>query len=288
MAVWNISMYSKSVTESSKSVLVEILRILGSYRDYLVLSGGWAPYFVLERFGEGGRHCGSVDIDFVLNPRLIDLRVYETLVSLIEKRGYRSYVADDGEVLPYRFYRNVKSPLDGIEYSIEVDFISEPDVVKRLSPTRFLAVQKDLQAVVIRGSSIVFSHNFEHNITGVLPSGAETRTLAKVSDVVGSLATKGLALKGRYKEKDAYDIYFVLRYHKGGPKKVAEEVRSFLGESVVAEALEEIRDKFRNVRSEGPFQVAYFLAPEDERLRERIQGEAYAVSRAFLDGLEDR
>ena len=285
MAAWNISMYSKSVTETSKSVLIEVLRILGSYKDYLVLTGGWAPYFILEKFGKSGQHCGSVDIDFVLNPHLIDLKVYETIVSLIEKRGYRPYVVEDGDVLPYRFYRSVKSHLDGIEYTIEVDFISEPDVVKRLSPDKFLAVQKDLQAVVIRGSSVVFSHNFEHNIRGVLPTGAETKAVAKISDVVGSLATKGLALKGRYKEKDAYDIYFVLRYYKDGPKKAAEEVRSFLNESVVAEALAEIRDKFRSVRSEGPFQVAYFLAPEDERLRERIQGEAYAVLRAFFDGL---
>ena len=42
------------------------------------------------------------------------------------------------------------------------------------------------------------------------------------------------------------------------------------------------------MRSEGPFQVAYFLAPEDERLRERIQGEAYAVLRAFFDDLKSR
>lgn len=288
MAVWNIGMYSKSITESSKSVLIEVLRILGSYRDYLVLTGGWAPYFILEKFGEGGQHCGSIDIDFVLNPRLIDLKVYETIVSSIEKRGYRPYVTDDGEVLPYRFYRSVKSPLDGVEYKLEVDFISEPDVVKRLSPEKFLAVQKDLQAVVIRGSSVVFSHNFEHNIGGVLPSGAETKVLAKISDVVGSLATKGLALKGRYKEKDAYDIYFVLRYYRGGPKTVAEDVLGFIGEPVVAEALEEIKEKFRSVRSEGPFQVAYFLAPEDERLRERIQGEAYAILRAFFDSLENK
>lgn len=32
-------------------------------------------------------------------------------------------------MLPYRFYRSVKSPLDDIEYVIEVDFVSEPDVV---------------------------------------------------------------------------------------------------------------------------------------------------------------
>jgi hypothetical protein len=280
-------MYSKSITECSKSVLIEILRTLGSYRDYLVLTGGWAPYFILEKFGEGSQHCGSIDIDFVLNPDLIDLKVYETIVSLIQKRGYRPYVAGDGEVLPYRFYRSVKSPLDSVEYRIEVDFISEPAVVERLSPDKFLAVQRDLQAVVIRGSSVVFSHNFEHKIQGVLPTGAETEVVAKVCDVAGCLATKGLALKGRYKEKDAYDIYFVLRYYKGGPKKVAEEVHGFLNESIIAEALKEIRDKFRTVRSEGPFQVAYFLAPEGGRLRERIQGEAYAVLSAFFDSLKE-
>jgi hypothetical protein len=288
MAVWNVGMYSKSITESSKSVLLEVLRILGSYRDYLVVTGGWAPYFILEKFGEGGQHCGSIDIDFVLNPRLIDLKVYETIVSSIEKRGYKPYITDDGEVLPYRFYRSVKSPFDGVEYKIEVDFISEPDVVKRLSPEKFLAVQKDLQAVVIRGSGVVFSHNFEHEIEGVLPSGAETRVVAKVSDVVGSLATKGLALKGRYKEKDDYDIYFVLRHSEGGPKKAAEEMRGFIDEPVVAEALGEIREKFRSVRAEGPFQVGYFLAPEDVRLRERIQGEAYAVLRTFFNKLESK
>ncbi len=288
MAVWNVGMYSKNITESSKSVLIEILRILGSYKDYLVLTGGWAPYFILEKFGEGNRHCGSIDIDFVLNPRLIDLKVYETIVASIEKRGYKPYVTDDGEVLPYRFYRSVKSPVDSAEYKIEVDFISEPEIVQKLSPEKFLAAQKDLRAVVVRGSGVVFSHNFEHEIEGVLPSGAETKVVTKISDVVGSLATKGLALKGRYKEKDAYDIYFVLRHYGGGPRKAADEVRSFVDESVVAEALEEIREKFRSARSEGPFQVAYFLAPEDERLRERIQGEAYAVLRTFFGKLKSK
>jgi len=71
---------------------------------------------------------------------LIELKVYETIVSLIEKRGYRPYVADNGEALPFRFYRNVTSPLDGMEYNIEVDFIGEPEVVEELSPDKFLLV----------------------------------------------------------------------------------------------------------------------------------------------------
>jgi hypothetical protein len=57
---------------------------LGSYTDYLVLSGGWAPYFILQRFGNADQHCGSIDIDFVLDPDLAELKVYETIVRLSE------------------------------------------------------------------------------------------------------------------------------------------------------------------------------------------------------------
>jgi hypothetical protein len=71
-----------------------------------------------------------------------------------------------------------------------------------------------------------------------------------VSDVVGSLATKGLAMNGRYKEKDAYDIYSELRYCGGGPEKMAEEVRGFVEEPFVAETLEVLKAKFRSARSE--------------------------------------
>lgn len=286
MGTFNVGMYSRSITESSKSALVEVLRILASYKDHLVLSGGWAPYFILERFGEGRQHCGSIDVDFVLHPSLVDQTVYETIASLIKERGYSQYLTDGGEALPFRFYRTVKSALDGAEYSIKVDFITEPEAAQKLSGKKFMAVQKDLQAVIIRGSSIVFSHNFEHTIGGVLPSGASTKAVTKIADIVGSLTTKGLALKGRYKEKDAYDIYFTLRHYRGGPARAAEIVAAYTGEPIVGEALAEIRAKFETAKSEGPFQVAYFLAPSDEKLRERIQGEAHTVLRVFFENLK--
>jgi len=266
-------------------MLIEILRILGSYTDYLVLSGGWAPYFILQRFGNADQHCGSIDTDFVLDPDLAELKVYETIVSMIEKRGYKPYETENGETLPYRFYRTIQSPLGGKSCTVEVDFITEPHVVKRLHPSMFLAIQRDLQAIVIRGSSIVFSHNFRHEIEGTLPSGAETRVTCKVADVVGCIATKGLALKGRYKEKDPYDIYFLLRRYRGGPERAAREVRSHLNDPIIREAVDEIKERFRTPRSEGPFQVAYFLAPEDEATRERIQGDAFATLRLFLENL---
>ena len=129
------------------------------------------------------------------------------------------------------------------------------------------------------------SNNFQHSIEGVLPSGAETIVTCKIADVTGCIAGKGLALKGRYKEKDPYDIYFLLRQYRGGPEIAAKEVLSHLNDPIVKEAVEEIRGKFRTPRSEGPFQVAYFLEPEDELARERIQGEAFTIIKLFLEKL---
>lgn len=65
---------------------------------------------------------------------------------MIEKRGYRPYKTRDGEIIPFRFYRNIRSPSDGQNYEIEVDFITEPDVVETLRPSLLLNVQRDLQA----------------------------------------------------------------------------------------------------------------------------------------------
>ena len=111
---------------------------------------------------------------------------------MIEKRDYKPYKTESGEVLPYRFYRSIRSPIDGRHYTIEVDFITEPHVAERLHPSLFLKVQRDLQAVVIRGSGVVFSHNFEHVIEGVLPSGAETRVSGRIADAVGCILLKAL------------------------------------------------------------------------------------------------
>jgi hypothetical protein len=142
-------------------------------------------------------HCGSIEIDFVLDPRLTDLRVYETISFMIERRGYKPYETKSGEALPYRFYRSMRSPMDGRSYTIEVDFITEPHVAEKLHPSMFLAVQRDLQAVIIPGSSIAFSHNLKHPNERILPSGAESRATGKIADLVGCIATKVLALRER-------------------------------------------------------------------------------------------
>ncbi|MGH7278415.1 MAG: hypothetical protein ACREJG_06965 [Candidatus Rokuibacteriota bacterium] len=94
--------YEDDVTAASLVGLADLMTVLGAYRDALVLIGGWAPYVILEQLGapdafqadafQGGvfqtgfAHVGSIDIDFVVDPAIIDAERYATIVeSLLDR-----------------------------------------------------------------------------------------------------------------------------------------------------------------------------------------------------------
>ena len=56
------SEYGQREVEAAKSVLIELMQILGEYREQMVLIGGWVPFFL---FGPG--HVGSTDVDIALD-----------------------------------------------------------------------------------------------------------------------------------------------------------------------------------------------------------------------------
>src|SRR3990172_11142426 len=109
-------MYDRDTTETSKGALVELCRALRQYHSDMVLAGGWAPYFLVKDYFD---HCGSIDIDLVLKPKVIER--YENIKQILERLGYSS----TGSV--FRFERRAASPSTGREYKIEVDFLTEPE-----------------------------------------------------------------------------------------------------------------------------------------------------------------
>jgi len=93
MPIRTIGDYHPSITSASKSVLLELMTILKSYRDSLVLIGGWVPYFILERHKPKEidfMHIGSIDIDLVIDPRVIDEEKYETITRALLNKGYKA------------------------------------------------------------------------------------------------------------------------------------------------------------------------------------------------------
>jgi len=264
---WNIGLYNAAITEASKSALAEVLRILSSYSDYFVLGGGWAPYYIIECFSRKMRieHCGSMDIDLIMDPKLREASRYETIVEMLEKRGYHQHVENNNLFL-YKFDKTTISPVDGKPYDISLDFITEPPDTE---------LQQGLVAAGIKGSSIGLDHCFTHSIRGILPGNGEAIVDARILDVVGCLVTKGLAMQGRYKEKDSYDVYTVVTCYMDGPQDVAKEFKMHMTNPTIREALEYIQKQFESENSEGPYSVARFMFPGDSAAQSRTRLDAF-------------
>ena len=58
---------------------------------------------------------------------------------------------------------------------------------------------------------------------------------------------KGHALQGRYKQKDAYDIYYCIRNYPGGIGALAEACRPILGHPSGEQGYRYIAEKFDTV-----------------------------------------
>ncbi len=75
---------------------------------------------------------------------------------------------------------------------------------------------------------------------------------------------KALALRLRGENKDAYDIYYVLRYYGENVEAVAGCLKPLLEDRVAREAVEHLREDFGQVDSIGPSRAADFLGRSDD------------------------
>tara|TARA_B100000678_G_scaffold288506_1_gene297123 strand:- start:1661 stop:1978 length:318 start_codon:yes stop_codon:yes gene_type:complete len=99
---------------------------------------------------------------------------------------------------------------------------------------------------------------------------------------------KGYALDGRMKEKDAYDIYYVLRNYPGGVTALAEACRPLLDEPSGNEGFRLIDAKFETLESYGPTSVRNFVDETDVldgRTADEWQRDAFGQIDAWLRAL---
>jgi len=273
--------YSEGLTSASLSALLELEMTLRSYRDSIVLVGGWVPYLLIGKYGRGGyRHVGSIDIDLAVDPDKVDLDAYASIVELIERRGWSKQMLK-GEVIQHSFVKTLPSPLDGKDYEIKVDFLTVPTPDKY----RHRKVQPDLPARKAKGCELAFRYHMDLDLKGMLPGNGEAETKVRMLDIPGCLGMKGTVLGERYVEKDAYDIFSVVSQCLDSPAVVAKEVRPRLGDEEMARGIEVIKRSFSDIRATGPSWVANFV-PGDAEVKKRQQAEAFAVMREFLDNLK--
>ncbi len=284
-----ISDMDARLVEASKSILLEIMTVLGTYRDSLVLVGGWAPYFIVESFkatDDDFIHVGSLDIDIAVNPKNVSEDEYDSMLKLIGERGYANSLDREGKSIPYAFEKNISIPGFKDKQLIEIDFLG-PEYGGRGRQRRHQIVQSDFFVRKAKGVDIVFEHFFTYGLKGKLPEGANNEIQIKIADPLSVLTMKGIVIDLRYSEKDAYDIYSVIAHHQGGFKAVAEMVKPYKKNKLVHAGIANIQEKFKTKDSIGPQWVADFLVSGETQgeKRDRVVTDAYMQVNAFLTEL---
>jgi hypothetical protein len=262
--------HTAEAMEACRAVLIELVHLMGELRDHMVVVGGWVPALLLPEAAEP--HAGALDIDLALDFRQIPEDSYRTILQTLSARGYRQDPAQ-----PFRFFREVR--LSGREpVTVEVDFLA--DEYEGTSPSHRIH-----RARKARGCDLVFSAPVQVSLEGELPGGGRDRVTFRVAGIVPWLVMKGMALAARLEEKDAYDIYYCVRFYPGGPTVLAEACRPHLGNMLVREGLEKIRTEFLSVDDAGPKWVADFMDVQDAEERAITRRRAYETIRAWLDQL---
>lgn len=267
--------YPKDEVEGCLSVMVEVVTLLGEFRDHIALVGGWVPYFLFEEKKQ--EHIGSLDIDIVLDFKKISLDTYRTILRLLKERGY-----EQGEQ-PFIFYRTINTEA-GAPLTVEIDFLAGE--YGGTGKTHRTQKAQDVRARKARGADLVFQHSFSVKLCGKMPDGAKNEVTIKVADVVPFLVMKGMALWEKYKEKHAYDIYFTILRYPAGIQELAEVFKPFKSSQLVREGLSKIRAKFIDIDAPGPVWVVNFLEIDDEEEKERVKRDVFERVNAFLDALD--
>jgi hypothetical protein len=269
--------YSSELVQAAHSVLLELVRLLGEYRDDLVVVGGWVPQLILP--AEPLKHVGSIDVNLAFNHRRLQDAGYATIQKLLLARGY-----EQDRRQPFIFHRTVR--VGGNPIKVQVDFLAgEYEGTGKGHRTQIVQEGRARKA---RGCDLAFDLFVETEIRGELPGGGLDQAIVRVSSVTAFLVMKGMALHDRLKEKDAWDIYFTLTNFPGGLDSLVAEIQPHIDHSLVQEGLRKIADKFATVTHIGSKFVADFEDVQEPEERAVIMRAAFEKMDYLLRGLKIR
>ena len=267
--------FEEREVKAAYSVLVELIHILGEYKDAFVIVGGSVPPLLFP--DSANKYVGTLDVDIAINHNMIDGDTYQTIRKALMNKGYKE---DDKQ--PFIFYRSV-SVSDDEQIVVQVDLLSgEYGGTGKSHRTQKV---QDIRARKARGSDLAFKMYKEVEVEAELPEGGIDKVKFRIAALVPFIVMKGMALNERLKEKDAWDIYYCLINHPGHIDGIIEEFKDFTENELVKEGLRKIKAKFASPDHIGPKCIADFEEIGDKDERDRIQRDAYERVKYLIEKL---
>ena len=271
--------YDDRTTIAVKSVLLEIGQILGSFQGKFAIIGGAVPWLLLDN--QEMPHVGTLDVDLGLDAEALGDGEYARLVETLMRHEYHQHKG----LRRFQLIRQIPATDGGEPIDVIVDFLMprEAEIVKNKPP-----LIEDFAVQRADGADLATQFYRMVAVRGTMPKGGTNTVEIAVCSIPALLAMKGHALKGRYKQKDAYDIYYCIRNYPTGVEVLAEDCRPLLDHASGATGYGFINEKFYTPEGHGPICVRNFVEESrvlGDRTAEQWQQDAFGQVDAWLRAL---
>lgn len=248
---------------------------LGDLMEDLVVVGGLAPSLLVdqERRTEGvDAHVGTMDLDVGLTVALLEQGLYRALVERFRRAGFSQDLNEEGNPTRQRW------KIEQTE-KVTVDFLIQPTLPEDRGG-RLRNIEPDFAAIIAPGLHLAFKDRRRVTLSGQTIMGEEATRDVWVCGPGAYVVLKALAFDLRGENKDAYDLYYVVRNYGAGVEDVLECLRPLLEDAAACEAVDILRRDFLSHNHLGPRRVAEFLAGQpDDTIQADVVGYVGALVR---------
>lgn len=270
--------YRPEYLELVRSTCLYVATKLGDLMDDTVVVGGLVPSLLIDQAALApavDAHVGTLDLDVGLALAILEHGRYHTLTERLRRAGFTPDTNAQGN--PARQRWKVGSP-----HPVTVDFLIPPSREDDRGG-RLRDIEPDFAAVIAPGLRLAFGDRTRVALSGRTIAGERATRDVWVCGAGAFVVLKALAFDLRGENKDAYDLFYVLRNFDTGPADVAARFRSLATEPEAVEALRVLRRDFSAHDGVGPLRVAEFLrgAPDDD-----LQADAVGFVGEFLRAVD--
>lgn len=252
--------YRSEQVDLVRATCLYVATKLGDLMDDLVVVGGLVPSLLIDPKGlDRGTdpHVGTLDLDVGLAIALLDQGRYRTVTERLRQAGFSQDVNADGNRTRQRW------KIEGVG-RVTVDFLISPTQPGDVGGA-IRHIEADFAAVIAPGLHLAFLDRRQVPLSGRTIMGEGAARDVWVCGPGAYVVLKALAFRSRGENKDAYDLFYVLRNFGHGIEDVAECLRPLLNDPAGSDAMGILRRDFLDHNGLGPRRVADFLTrgPDD-------------------------
>jgi predicted nucleotidyltransferase len=237
-----------------KATCLYLATKLGDLMPELVVVGGLVPSLLIDQQNLPENvtpHVGTMDLDLGLAFALVGEGRYQEVATRLRNAGFTPDKNDEGKTTRQRW--RISDP------PVTVDFLIEPEKSTEAQAGKLFDLTKDWAAIIAPGLHLAFKNNRAVTLSGKTIAGENAQRDIRVCGAGAYVVLKALAFHIRGENKDAYDLFYLLRNYGHGVKDVAAELRPLLADASAIKAMEYLLGDFQDSDSTGPRRTAEFL-----------------------------